>query len=61
MKVYLIDEEKNNEMFLGTIENLNEYIKTLSYDYVRIVEYPDKYWIDYGSHFQYLEIYKEEK
>ena len=61
MKVYLIDEEKNNEMFLGITENLNEYIKTLFYDYVRIVEYPDKYWIDFGSHLQYIEIYKEEK
>lgn len=62
MRVYLVKEEEERK-FLGKCKDVwdksfSEVLRKagIKWDYLRITEYQESYWIDFGDHRDFIEV-----
>ena len=62
MRVYLVKDEEERK-FLGKCKNIwdksfSDILQKsgIKWDYLRIQEFKESYWIDFGSHVDFIEV-----
>lgn len=62
MRVYLVKDEEERK-FLGECKNIwdksfSDVLREtgIKWDYMRIQEFKESYWIDFGSHVEFIEV-----